>query len=83
MGTSKVCLSFGGSKPFLEGYTDSDMARNLDSKKSISRYLFTFAKGAMSWHSKLQKYFSLSTTKIEYIVATKARKDMLWMKRFL
>ena len=53
MGTSKVCLSFGGSKPFLEGYTDSDMARNLDSRKSISRYLFTFAKGAMSWHSKL------------------------------
>ena len=32
--TSKVCLSFGESKPYLEGYIDSDMARDLDCRKS-------------------------------------------------
>ena len=25
-GTSSLCLCFGGSKPILEGFTDSDMA---------------------------------------------------------
>ena len=44
-GTSKVCLSFGGSKPSLEGYIDFDMARDLDCRKYTSRYLFTFAGG--------------------------------------
>ena len=73
-GTSKVCLSFGGSKPSLEGYIDFDMTGDLDCRKSTSRYLFTFAGGAISWKSKLQKCVSLSTTEAEYIVATEAGK---------
>ena len=48
-GISKVCLSFGGSEPSLEGYTDSDMTGDLNSRKSTSRYLFTFTGGAISW----------------------------------
>ena len=47
-GTSKVCLSFGGSKPSLEGYTNSDMDEVLDCRKSTFGYLFTFAGGAIS-----------------------------------
>ena len=59
------------------------MAGDLDCRKSTSWYLFTFVGGAISWQSKLQKCVSLSTTKAEYIVATEARKEMLWMKRLL
>ena len=61
-GTSKVCLSFGKSKPSLEGYIDSDMAEDLDCRQSTFGYLFTFAGGAISWQLKLQKCVSLSTT---------------------
>ena len=82
-GTSKVCLSFGGLEPSLESYIDSYMAGDLDCRKSTSGYLFTFAGGAISWQSKLQKCVSLSTTEVEYITTTKAGKEMLWMKRFL
>ena len=39
-GSSKSCLSFGSSKPILEGYTDANMAGDLDGRKSTSRYLF-------------------------------------------
>ena len=35
-GTSKVCLSFRESEPSLEGYTDFDMAGDLDCRKSTS-----------------------------------------------
>ena len=52
-GTSKVCLSFGGSEPSLKGYIDSAMARDLDCRKSTSGYQFTFVEGAISWQSKL------------------------------
>jgi hypothetical protein len=82
-GSSKSCLSFGSSKPVLEGYTNADMAGDLDGRKSTSRFLFTFVGGAVSWQPKLQKCATLSTTEAEYIAATKAGKEMLWMKRFL
>ena len=57
-GTSKICLSFGGSKPSLKGYTDSNMVEDLDCRKSTSGYLCTFAGGVISWQSKLQKCFT-------------------------
>nr|KYP66486.1 Retrovirus-related Pol polyprotein from transposon TNT 1-94 [Cajanus cajan] len=82
-GTSKLCLRFGGAKPILEGYTDADMAGDLDDRKSTSGYIFTFSGGAISWQSKLQKCISLSTTEAEYVAATEAGKEMLWMKKFL
>ena len=50
-GTSKVCLCFGNGKPMLDGFTDSDMAGDVDSRKSTSGYLMTFAGGAVAWQS--------------------------------
>ena len=67
----------------LEGFTDADMAGDLDGRKSTSGFLFTFAGGAISWQSKVQKCVALSTTEAEYIAATEAAKEMLWMKRFV
>ena len=81
--SSKYCLSFGSFKPVLEGYTDADMAGDLDGRKSNSGYLSTFARGAVSLQSKLQKCVALSTTEAEYIAANEAGKQMLWMKQFL
>ncbi|KAM1307435.1 hypothetical protein ACFX2H_009687 [Malus domestica] len=78
-----MCLCFGGSKPILEGFTDANMGGDLDGRKSMSGYLFTFAGGAVSWQSKLQKCVALSTTEAEYIAATKACKELLWLKGFL
>ena len=82
-GTSTLCLCFGNSKPSLEGFADADMAGDLDDRRSTSGFLFTFAGGAISWQSKLQKCVALSTTEAEYIAATEAGKEMVWLKRFL
>ena len=82
-GSSKVCLSFGGGPPALTGYTDADMARDIDTRKSTSGYVLTFAGGAVSWQSRLQRCIALSTTEAEYIAATEVCKEMLWMKEFL
>ena len=67
----------------LVGYTDSNMAGDVDSRKSTSGYLITFSGGAVSWQSRLQKCVTLSTTEVEYITATEACKELLWMKKFI
>ena len=51
--TSKLKLTFGSGKPVLIGYTDSDMAGDVDNRKSTSGYLMTFSGGAVSWQSRL------------------------------
>ncbi|KAL4016323.1 hypothetical protein IC575_023971 [Cucumis melo] len=82
-GTSSLKLTFGDGKLVLIGYTDLDMAGDIDSRKSTVGYFMTFIGGAASWQSRLQKCVALSTTEAEYIVATEACKEMLWMKRFI
>ena len=42
-GTSNLKLCFRIGKLVLCGYTNSDMARDVDSRKSTSGYLITFA----------------------------------------
>ena len=82
-GSSKSCLSFGSSKLVLEDYTNADMVGDLDSRKSTFGYLFTFAMGAVSWQSKLQKCVALSRIEADYIAANEVGKEMLRMKQFL
>ena len=76
-------LCFGSAEPTIVGYTDSDWAGDVDSRKSTSGYLFTFAGGAMAWQSMLQKCVALSTTEAEFIAVTEAGKELLWMKKFI
>ena len=82
-GTSRVCLCFGNGKVVLDGYTDSNMAGDVDSKKSISGFLMTFARGIVSWKSKLQKCVALSTIKANYIAITEGCKEALGMRKLL
>lgn len=82
-GTSKLCLCFEGGKPELDAYTNADMVRDIDFRKSTLGCLMTFGGGAVSWQSKLQKFVALSTTEVEFIATTEACKETLWLKRFL
>ena len=37
----------------------------------------------ISWASNLQKIVTLSTTETEYVVATEAGKEMIWLHGFI
>ena len=52
-GTSNVALCYGGSDFIVRGYIDSDYAGDLNKSKSTSGYVFTLARGTVSWVSKL------------------------------
>ena len=47
--TYKVCLCFSSGEPMLDGYTNSDMAGDVYSRKSISGFLMTITGGTVSW----------------------------------
>ncbi|KAJ0097232.1 hypothetical protein Patl1_29252 [Pistacia atlantica] len=59
------------------------MAEDMDSCKSTYSYLITFAGGAVSWQSRLQKCVALSTTETKFIIITEACKELLWMKKLM
>ena len=63
----------------LWDYIDADFASDIDSKKSTTRFIFTLGDTAMSWASNLQKIVTLSTTEVEYVVATEVGKEICYM----
>lgn len=47
-GTSKYCLNLGGSNLSLQGFVDSDMARDLDGGRGTTRYVFIVGGGVVN-----------------------------------
>ena len=45
--------------------------------------MFTSSIIAISWISQLQKIVSLSTNEAEYVVVTKASKELIWLQGLL
>eukprot|EP00253_Pinus_taeda_P013886 PITA_13886 len=54
-----------------------------DDRKSTSGYVFHVGSGAISWDSKKQPIVALSTTNAEYLAATAAACQAVWMRRML
>ena len=82
-GTKSKCLCYGKGPLELKGFYDSNMVGDVDTRKSTSGYVFTLAGGAISRCSRLQRIVALSTTKAEYISATEASKEAIWLGRLV
>eukprot|EP00253_Pinus_taeda_P026953 PITA_26953 len=54
-----------------------------DNRRSTIRYVFTVGGIVENWVSKIQSVVALSTTESEYVVATEASKEMIWLQRFM
>ena len=65
------------------GYTNSDFQSDIESRKSTSGYVFTLRGGAISGRSVKQSSFADSTMEVEYIAASEAAKETVWLKNFL
>jgi hypothetical protein len=81
-GTKDLWLGYGGAARDLVGYADADGSMNED-RKAISGYAFMINGGAVSWSAKRQEIISLSTTESEYIAATYAAKEALWLRQLI
>eukprot|EP00253_Pinus_taeda_P021840 PITA_21840 len=65
----------------IHGFVDADRAGDLDLRRSTSGYVFNLFGGAASWISKKQFVVALSITEVEYMAATHASKEAVWLQR--
>ena len=78
-GTKNLCIFFGRKEAFVLGYMDANHLGDMDKRRSTSGYVFIFTGGPISWPSCLQNCTSMSTTKSEYIIASRASKEAIWL----
>ncbi|XP_014660193.1 uncharacterized protein LOC106804162 [Setaria italica] len=71
-----------GAAHFFE-YSDSDHAGNIDTSKSTSGILFFLRKCLVSWQLVKQQVVALSSYEAEYIAASTASTQALWLARLL
>ena len=67
----------------LVGYSDSDHAGDIDTSKSTSGILFFLGKCLISWQSVKQQVVAMSSCEAEYIAASTASTQALWLARLL
>lgn len=73
------------SKPELnvDGYADADFATDYITRRSRSGYLIFVNQCAIIWSSKRQRSVSTSTVEAEYMAASDAAQDLIWVSQLL
>ena len=85
-GTLDHGLMYGKSKHEVcevRGYIDFDFAGDSDRRKSISGYLLMLDSCLISWKATLQHIVALSSTEAEFVAATEAVKESMWLRGLL
>jgi hypothetical protein len=97
-GTSDYALVLGGQKridlptsekqsqisdSLITGYSDSDWAGDLTTRRSTGGYCFLLGDSCVIWSSKKQRTVALSTTEAEYMAACSATKEAIWLRSLL
>jgi hypothetical protein len=83
-GTSDVGMFYprSGDRVELQGYSDSDLAGDLDSRKSTTGVLFFHGSSLVCWQSTKQSV-ALSSCEAEYIAAATTACQGVWLARLL
>lgn len=72
-----------GVQPSLEGYSDSDLAGDIDGRKSTTGVIFFLGDSPVSWQSAKQRVVAMSSCEAEYIAAATAACQAVWLARLL
>ncbi|KAL0291589.1 UNVERIFIED_CONTAM: Retrovirus-related Pol polyprotein from transposon TNT 1-94 [Sesamum calycinum] len=81
--TKDVFLVYGGGELILEGFSDASFQSDDDDVKSQSGFVFKLNGGVVAWKSSKQDTIADSTTEAEYIAASEAAKEAVWMKNYI
>lgn len=71
----------GSGEAELIGYSDSDLAGDIDDRKSTSGFVFLLGSSVVTWASQKQKIMALSSCEEEYIAAATAACKAVWLSR--
>jgi hypothetical protein len=65
------------------GYSDSDYAGYIDTRKSTFGYVSLLASGAVSWKSSKQSIIATSTMEAEFVAYFESTIQALWLHNFV
>jgi hypothetical protein len=65
------------------GFVDSDHGRDIDSRRSVTGYIFFLGSSPICWQSKQQTSVALSSMEAEYMAACAASQEAIWLGRLL
>jgi hypothetical protein len=84
-GTRDLKLTLGGkgSAVSLLGFTDSDWANCLDTRRSVGGYMWSLGSGAVSWAARKQKTVAASSCEAEYMAGYEAAQECIWLRALL
>lgn len=71
----------GGNK--IQGFSDSSYGVNTQEGKGTTGIIFYYGDSSISWSTKKQATVALSSCESEFIAATAAATQALWLKRLL
>ncbi|XP_011698577.1 PREDICTED: adenylate kinase isoenzyme 5-like [Wasmannia auropunctata] len=81
-GTVRYGLYFPAQQDIqLLAFSDADFAGN--TRKSTTGLVLKLSESTISWSSQKQKVVALSTTEAEYVAASQAVKEIIWVKSLL
>ncbi|KAL8088344.1 hypothetical protein AgCh_038209 [Apium graveolens] len=72
-----------GGNNVLTGYSDSDLAGNLDDRKSTGAMAFYLNESLVTWVSQKQRCVALSSCEAEFMAATAATCQGIWLRNVL
>ncbi len=67
----------------LQGFTDADWVGSPSDRKSTSGGIFNLGSATVSWYSRKQRSLALSSTEAEYMAASQAACEVIWMRKIL
>jgi hypothetical protein len=71
------------SETVMTGYSDSDLAGDVDDRKSTSGSVFLLGSSLVTWSSQKQRVVALSSCEAEYIASSNAACQGIWLSRLL
>ncbi|XP_072064303.1 secreted RxLR effector protein 161-like [Arachis hypogaea] len=81
--TINYTLLYSGEPSVLEGYTDASWISYTEDHASISGWIFTLGRGAVSWGSKKQTCITDSNMAAEFVALAAASKEAEWLRDLL
>ena len=67
----------------LMGYSDADLAGDVDDRKSTTGMIFFLGHSPVSWQSQKQRVVAVSSCESEYIAAATTACQGIWLSRLL
>ena len=64
-------------------YVDASFASDEDTRCSTTGYVFKISGGPLSWQSRMQTPVALSSMESDYMAASAAAQEAIWLNRLL